>query len=97
MIRITPTAEQCESLKHPKYVERKDEYGNTVRVVVTDAILDDMIRRWKRAVKADGLIEECRRRECFYTKAEKRREKAKRAKIRRIQEEKAYLKSLKRK
>ena len=97
MIRITPTGEQYESLKKQKFVERKDEDGNIFRVAVNDAVVEDMIRRWKRAVKADGLIEECRRRECFYTKAEKRREKAKRAKIRRIQEEKAYLKSLKRK
>lgn len=92
MIRIQPTAEEREALKKQKVTVGKDEFGNEVRQMTDMTVLENMIRRWKRAVKDAEIIEECKRRECFYNKAEKRREKAKRAKIRRIQEEKAFAK-----
>ncbi len=44
--------------------------------------LDNMLRRFKKQVIADEIIEECKRREFFLKKSIKRREKSKRAKIR---------------
>ena len=45
-----------------------------------------MLRRFKKQVQADGIIEECRRREYFLKKSLKRKEKSKRAKIAKIKE-----------
>ena len=44
--------------------------------------LDDMMRKFKKQVINDEIIDECKRREFFLKKSIKRREKAKRAKIR---------------
>ena len=46
--------------------------------------LDTMLRRFKKQVEAEGILEECRRREFFLKKSIKRKEKSKRAKIREI-------------
>ena len=47
-------------------------------------MLDSMLRRFKKQVENEGIIEECRRRQFFLKKSLKRREKSKRAKIREI-------------
>lgn len=44
--------------------------------------LDQLIRRFKKQVENEDIINECRRREFFLKKSIKRREKSKRAKIR---------------
>ena len=46
--------------------------------------LDGMIRRFKKQVENEDIINECRRREFFLKKSIKRREKSKRAKIREL-------------
>lgn len=50
--------------------------------------LDQMIRRFKKQVENEGILEECRRREYFLKKSLKRKEKSKRAKIREIKRRK---------
>lgn len=42
---------------------------------------DSMLRRFKKQVKKDGIIEDCRRREFFLKKSLARKEKSKRARI----------------
>lgn len=49
---------------------------------------DLLIQKFKRLVKSAGIIEECRKREFFKSKAEKRREKSKAAMIRKKQAQK---------
>ena len=44
--------------------------------------VEDLIRRFKRQVNNEGVIEECRKREFFLKKALKRKEKSKRARNR---------------
>lgn len=46
--------------------------------------LDYLIKRFKKQVEQDGILDECKRREYFLKKSLKRREKSKRAKIRDI-------------
>lgn len=48
----------------------------------TDEAIDSMLRRFKKKVLDDGILEEVRRRQFFLNKATKRAEKSKRAKIR---------------
>jgi len=50
--------------------------------------LDSMLRRFKKQVENEGILEECRRREFFLKKSLKRKEKSKRAKIREIKRRK---------
>lgn len=50
--------------------------------------LDTMIRRFKKQVENEGILEECRKREFFLKKSLKRKEKSKRAKIREIKRKK---------
>ena len=59
-----------------------------------NAGLDSMLRRFKKQVLQEQIIEESKRRDFFLKKALKRKEKSRRAKIARIKEMK---KSLKRK
>ena len=47
-----------------------------------DEAIDSMLRRFKKKVLDDGILEEVRRRQFFLNKATKRAEKSKRAKIR---------------
>lgn len=49
-----------------------------------DESLDSMLRRFKKKVIDDGILDEARRRQFFMNKATKRKEKSKRAKIRAI-------------
>lgn len=51
-----------------------------------NAGLDSMLRRFKKQVQQEQILDECKRREFFLKKAIKRREKSKRAKIARIKE-----------
>ena len=51
-----------------------------------NAGLDAMLRRFKKQVQQEAILEECRRREAFLKKSLKRKEKSKRAKIARIKE-----------
>ena len=44
--------------------------------------LDTMLRRFKKQVENEGILDECKRREFFLKKSLKRKEKSKRAKIR---------------
>lgn len=53
-----------------------------------NAYLDSMLRRFKKQVQAEGILEECKRREFFLKKSIKRKEKSKRAKIALIKEKK---------
>ncbi len=46
--------------------------------------LDSMLKRFKKQVIAEEIIDECKRRSFFLKKSIKRREKSKRAKIRAI-------------
>ncbi len=46
--------------------------------------LDTMLRKFKKQVEAEDILGECKRREFFLKKSLRRREKAKRAKIRDI-------------
>ena len=57
-----------------------------------NAGLDSMLRRFKKQVQADDILEECKRREYFLKKALKRKEKSRRAKIARIKEMKKVAK-----
>lgn len=50
--------------------------------------LDSMLRRFKRKVLADGILDEIRRRQFFMNKSQKRKEKSKRARITAIKERK---------
>lgn len=51
-----------------------------------NAGLDSMLRRFKKQVQSEMILEECKRREFFLKKSLKRKEKSKRAKIARIKE-----------
>lgn len=48
--------------------------------------LDSLLRRFKKQIQQEGILEECKRREFFLKKSLKRKEKSKRAKIARIKE-----------
>ena len=43
--------------------------------------VDSMLRRFKKQVKKEGILQECRRREFFLKKSLARKEKSKRARI----------------
>ena len=43
--------------------------------------IDSMLRRFKRQVKKEGILQECRKREFFLKKSLARKEKSKRARI----------------
>ena len=43
--------------------------------------IDSMLRRFKRQVKQEGILQECRKREFFLKKSLARKEKSKRARI----------------
>ena len=73
MARVILTAHDLEEIRNS---EKPEESVNM--------FLDTMIRRFKKQVENEGIIEECRRREFFLKKSLKRREKSKRAKIREI-------------
>lgn len=61
-------------------VYNKDSHGNTVP-------LEEMLRRFKRKVQADGIMDDLKKREFFVSKSVKRREKIKRnSKYRKYQE-----------
>ena len=61
-------------------VYNKDSHGNTVA-------LEEMLRRCKRKVQADGIMDDLKKREFFVSKSVKRREKIKRnSKYRKYQE-----------
>lgn len=61
-------------------VYNKDSHGNTVA-------LEEMLRRFKRKVQADGIMDDLKKREFFVSKSVKRREKIKRnSKYRKYQE-----------
>ena len=62
----------------PEEVEQMRQGENTY--------LDAMVRRFKKQVQQEMILEECKRREFFLKKSLKRREKSKRAKIARIKE-----------
>lgn len=44
--------------------------------------VDGLIRKFKKLTMKEGIVYECKRRAAFQTKAERRREKSKRARIR---------------
>ena len=46
--------------------------------------LDSLLRRFKKQVKRDNIIEDCKKHQFFLKKSLKRKEKSKRAKIRAI-------------
>ena len=46
--------------------------------------LDAMIRRFKKQVEAQGILEDCKKHEFFLKKSLRRKEKSKKAKIRNI-------------
>ena len=69
-----------------KVMLRPDELELCTTTNNVNAGLDSMLRRFKKQVQADGIIEECRRREYFLKKSLKRKEKSKRAKIAKIKE-----------
>lgn len=46
--------------------------------------LDVMLKRFKKQVEAQGILDDCKKHEFFMKKSIKRREKSKRAKIRNI-------------
>jgi len=71
MARVTLRADEIELCKTSNNV---------------NAALDSMLRRFKKQVQQEQILEECKRREFFLKKALKRREKSKRAKITRIKE-----------
>ena len=48
--------------------------------------LDYLLRRFKKKVQLEGILDECKRREFFLKKSLKRKEKSKRAKIALIKE-----------
>ena len=52
--------------------------------IVAGEYLDQMLRRFKKQVENEGILDECRRRQYFLKKSLKRKEKSKRAKIREI-------------
>ena len=43
--------------------------------------IDSLLRRFKRQVKKEGILQECRKREFFLKKSLARKEKSKRARI----------------
>lgn len=51
--------------------------------------LDSMLRRFKKKVMEEGILDEVRRRQYFMNKATKRKEKAKRARLLAIKAERA--------
>lgn len=53
-----------------------------------DESIDSMLRRFKKKVINEGILDEARRRQFFMSKATKRLEKSKRARIRAIKEAK---------
>lgn len=73
MAKVTLRPEEVEQLRNST-VEDKNAY------------LDSMLRRFKKQVQQEMILEECKRREFFLKKSLKRREKSKRAKIARIKE-----------
>jgi len=46
--------------------------------------LDDMLRRFKKQVEVQGILDDCRKHEFFLKKSLRRKEKSKKAKIRNI-------------
>ena len=46
--------------------------------------LDAMLRRFKKQVEAQGILEDCKKHEFFLKKSLRRKEKSKKAKIRNI-------------
>lgn len=46
--------------------------------------LDTMLRRFKKQVEAQGILEDCKKHEFFLKKSLRRKEKSKKAKIRNI-------------
>lgn len=50
--------------------------------------LDSMLRRFKKKVLADGILNEVKRRQFFMNKSTKRREKAKAARIKALKQTK---------
>lgn len=54
--------------------------------------LNFLLKKFKKQVKRDGIIDECRKRKFFVPKSLKRKEKSKRAKIKRILAQKKYKK-----
>lgn len=50
--------------------------------------IDSMLRRFKRKVLAEGILNEVRQRQYFMSKSQKRKEKSKRAQIRERKEQK---------
>ena len=50
--------------------------------------IDSLMKRFKRKVMEEGILDEVRRREFFVNKSTKRREKSKRAKIRALKNKK---------
>jgi len=87
LIKIKATKEELDMLKKP-VAEVTNRDGSVTRTSSYDLVTENLIRRWKKQVKDSNLLYECKRREFFRNKAEKRREKAKQAKIRRKMEEK---------
>ena len=73
MAKVILTAHDMEEIRNAE-----DPHASS------NMFLDQMIRRFKKQVENEGIIEECRRREFFLKKSLKRREKSKRAKIREI-------------
>ena len=53
-----------------------------------DESIDSMLRRFKKKVINEGILDEARRRQFFMKKAIKRKERSKRARIRAIKEAK---------
>ena len=73
MAKVILTAHDLEAIRNSENPEQ-----------VSNEFLDSMLRRFKKQVESEGIIEECRRREFFLKKSLKRKEKSKRAKIREI-------------
>lgn len=65
---------------------RPDELTLCQETNNVNAGLDSMLRRFKKQVQNECILEECKRREFFLKKSLKRKEKSKRAKIARIKE-----------
>ena len=75
-----------------RVILRQDELDLCKDTNNVNAGLDSMLKRFKKQVQSDGILEECKRREYFLKKSLKRKEKSKRAKIARIKEMKKSLK-----
>ena len=69
-----------------KVTLRPDELELCKEMNNVNAGLDSMLRRFKKQVQAEGILEECKIREYFLKKSLARKEKSKRAKIARIKE-----------